>query len=228
MQRGARDPSESLWRADRRALTVGLVLTITLVGFEALAISTVMPLVAQELGGLELYGWVFSAFFLGSLIGIVVVGGAIDRGGLAIPFGVGLGLFAIGLLAGGLAPSMAFLVRRPVRPGPGRRDHPADRVRGDRANAPRCASAADVRHAVDRLGDPRRRRAGPRRCRRGGHRLAVRLPRTPAAHRGRGPADARRPAADRGARRTSTKRVPPTRTAAGSRSRSRSPLARDS
>jgi len=105
-----RDREDSLWRPDRRALTLGLVLTITLVGFEALAITTVMPIVAKELGGLELYGWVFSAFFLGSLIGIVVVGGAIDRGGLAIPFAVGLGLFGVGLLAGGLAPSMAVLV----------------------------------------------------------------------------------------------------------------------
>src|SRR5206468_3122401 len=74
--------SEGLWSARRRALTVGLVLTITLVAFEALAISTVMPVVARELGGLDLYGWVFSAFFLGNLVGIVVVGGLIDRGGL--------------------------------------------------------------------------------------------------------------------------------------------------
>jgi len=106
----AGDPKDSLWHPDRRALTLGLVLTITLVGFESLAISTVMPIVVRELGGLELYGWVFSAFFLGSLIGIVVVGGAIDRGGLAIPFALGLGLFAIGLLGGGLAPSMPILV----------------------------------------------------------------------------------------------------------------------
>ena len=69
-----------------------------------------MPIVAKELGDLELYGWVFSAFFLGSLIGIVVVGGAIDRGGLAVPFAIGLGLFAIGLLIGGLSPSMPILV----------------------------------------------------------------------------------------------------------------------
>jgi MFS family permease len=69
-----------------------------------------MPIVVQELGGLEWYGWVFSAFFLGSLIGIVVVGGLIDRGGLAVPFAVGLGLFGVGLLVGGLAPSMAVLV----------------------------------------------------------------------------------------------------------------------
>ncbi len=89
---------------------MGLVLTITLVAFEALAISTIMPRVARELNGLELYGWVFTSFLLGSLIGIVVVGSAIDRRGLALPFGLGLGLFAIGLLVGGLAPSMSVLV----------------------------------------------------------------------------------------------------------------------
>jgi len=99
-----------LWSRDRRALTVGLVLTITLVAFEALAISTVMPQVARELGGIELYGWVFSAFFLGSLVGIVVVGGVIDHRGLALPFAVGLGLFGVGLLVGGLATSMPLLV----------------------------------------------------------------------------------------------------------------------
>jgi MFS family permease len=102
--------SDGLWSPQRRSLTIGLVLTITLVAFEALAISTIMPKVARELDGLELYGWVFTAFLLGSLIGIVVVGGAIDRRGLALPFGLGLGLFAIGLLVGGLAPSMPVLV----------------------------------------------------------------------------------------------------------------------
>jgi MFS family permease len=99
-----------LFSPGRRALTAGLVMTITLVAFEALAVSTVMPLVARELGSLELYGWVFSAFFLGTLIGIVVVGGLIDRGGLVRPLAAGLVLFSIGLIVGGLAPSMAVLV----------------------------------------------------------------------------------------------------------------------
>jgi MFS family permease len=103
-------PDDGLWSPRRRALTVGLVLTITLVAFEALAVSTVMPIVAKELGGMQLYGWVFTSFFLGSLIGIAVVGGLIDRGGLGRPFAVGLGLFAIGLLVGGLAPTMEVLV----------------------------------------------------------------------------------------------------------------------
>lgn len=110
MQSVSRPPDDGLWSPHRRALTVGLVLTITLVAFEALAVSTVLPIVAKELGGMQLYGWVFTSFFLGSLIGIAVVGGLIDRGGLGRPFAVGLGLFAIGLLVGGLAPTMEVLV----------------------------------------------------------------------------------------------------------------------
>jgi MFS family permease len=101
---------DGLWSAGRRSLTVGLVLTITLVAFEALAVSTIMPIVADELRGIELYGWVFTAFMLGSLIGIVLVGGLIDRRGLGGPFAAGIGLFAIGLIVGGLAPSMPILV----------------------------------------------------------------------------------------------------------------------
>ena len=101
---------DGLWSPARRTLTGGLVLTITLVAFEALAISTVMPVVARELGGLDLYGWVFSAFLLGNLVGIVAVGGRIDRGGLIGPFLGGLLLFGIGLAIGGASPNMPILV----------------------------------------------------------------------------------------------------------------------
>ena len=94
----------------RRVLTTGLVLTITFVGFEALAVATVLPDVRRDLGGVALYGWVFSAFMLGSLIGIVVAGSRADALGPARPFVVALALFCIGLAAGGLAPSMIVLV----------------------------------------------------------------------------------------------------------------------
>jgi MFS family permease len=93
-----------------RGLTVGLVLNVTFVAFEALAIATIMPLVVDDLGGIALYGWVFSAFLLADLVGIVVAGELADRFGPALPFGAGLALFALGLLIGGLAPSMPVLV----------------------------------------------------------------------------------------------------------------------
>ncbi len=99
-----------LFSPELRSLTIGLVSTITVVALELLAIGTVMPKVADELGQLELYGWVFSGFFLGTLVGTVVAGGALDRMPLPRPFAVGLGLFALGLAIGGLAPSMPVLV----------------------------------------------------------------------------------------------------------------------
>ena len=101
---------EGLWAPPNRALTAGLVLAITFVAAEALAVVTVMPVVARDLGGLWLYGWVFSAFMLGSIIGIVAAGREADRHGPAIPFLAGLVLFSAGLAVAGLAPSMQILV----------------------------------------------------------------------------------------------------------------------
>lgn len=101
---------DGLWSAGRRALTIGLILNVTIVASEALAVGTILPIVAGDLGGIHLYGWVFSGFFLGTLLGIVVAGLMIDRGSLSRPFLMGIGLFSVGLLIGGLAPSMEILV----------------------------------------------------------------------------------------------------------------------
>lgn len=101
---------QGLWAPETRALTAGLVLTITFVASEALAVVTVMPVVARDLGGLSLYGWVFSAFMLGSVVGIVAAGREADRRGPAIPFVAGVVLFGAGLAIAGLAPSMEVLV----------------------------------------------------------------------------------------------------------------------
>jgi MFS family permease len=59
-----------------RLLTTGMVLIVTLVAFESMAVATVMPLVEDDLGDLWLYGWVFTAFFLGNLVGAVIAGSA--------------------------------------------------------------------------------------------------------------------------------------------------------
>ena len=101
---------DRLWSPQRRPLTVGLVLTITLVAAEALAVATAMPIVARELGGLELYGLVFSSFIASSLVGIVFAGLLIDRRGVVTPFLIGLVLFAIGLTIAGAAVSMPMLI----------------------------------------------------------------------------------------------------------------------
>jgi MFS family permease len=111
LREGARPPrTAELFAHEYRGLTLGLVSTITLVAFEALATSTILPLVKADLGHLDLYGWTFSAFFLANLIGIVIAGGMLDRLPIRRPFAAGLLLFAVGLGIAGLAPSMEVLV----------------------------------------------------------------------------------------------------------------------
>jgi MFS family permease len=111
--------TDGLWASERRALTAGLVLTITFVASEALAVVTIMPVVARDLGGLRLYGWVFSAFMLGTLIGIVAAGREADARGPIVPYIAGLVLFGSGLAIAGLAPSMQVLVAGRVLQGIG-------------------------------------------------------------------------------------------------------------
>ncbi len=108
IDRGA--PPARLGDPEHRLLLVGLVCLVTLVATEAMAISTVMPAVEDDLGDLWLYGWVFSAFYLGNLVGVVVGGRAVDRVAPVGPMAVGVSVFLVGLVVGGLAPSMSVLV----------------------------------------------------------------------------------------------------------------------
>ena len=103
-------PNVGLFSPAYRALTVGLVSIVTLVAFESLAVVTVMPEVEADLGGIAWYGWVTTAFFLGTMVGIVFAGGQADRHGLGRPYVIGLTLFAVGLTVAGFAPSMPVLV----------------------------------------------------------------------------------------------------------------------
>ena len=93
-----------------RALKVGLVAVVTLVAFESLAVITILPDIEADLGGIAWYGWVTTAFFLGTMIGIVFAGDQADRRGAGPPYVLGLILFAVGLVIGGLAPAMPVLV----------------------------------------------------------------------------------------------------------------------
>ena len=110
MSRTREPASTTSWDGHHRFLLVGVVCLVTVVALESMAISTVMPVVEDDLGDLWLYGWVFSAFYLGTLVGVVVGGRAVDRVRPIGPMMIGIAIFGAGLLVGGLAPSMAVLV----------------------------------------------------------------------------------------------------------------------
>jgi MFS family permease len=100
----------SVWSPERRLLTAGLVGLITAIAFEGMAVPTVLPATVDDLGGLDLYGWAFAAFWLTNLVGITLAGGDADRHGPTRAFLVGTGLFATGLLVSGTAPGMPAVI----------------------------------------------------------------------------------------------------------------------
>ena len=100
---------DGVWSRGRRQLTTGLVLTVTLFASEALAVAAIMPKVAEDLGRGG-YGAAFSAFFLGSVVGVLFGGPLADRFGAALPFAGAAVTFAAGLVVSGFAPTMAVLV----------------------------------------------------------------------------------------------------------------------
>ncbi|ADV68516.1 MFS transporter [Deinococcus maricopensis] len=108
--------TDGLFSPERRALTGGLLLGVLLIAFESMAVATVLPSVARDLQGLRLYGWSFSAFFMGFMLGTLALGGAGDRYGPRAPLLAALTLFALGLLVAGCAPNMpAFIAGRALQ-----------------------------------------------------------------------------------------------------------------
>ncbi len=102
-----------------RTVTIGMVALVALSAFEALAVTTAMPLVVDALGGLSLYAMAFAGPMASGLAGMVAGGTWSDRRGPVRPLYVGVGLFVVGLLLAGAATSMPMVVTGRVVQGLG-------------------------------------------------------------------------------------------------------------
>ncbi|SFS04193.1 Predicted arabinose efflux permease, MFS family [Microbacterium sp. cf046] len=101
---------ESIWGAGYRWVTVGAVSLVFLAAIQALAVTTVMPIVSADLQGETLYAVAFAGTLATSVIGMVAVGAWSDRSGPKAPLYAAVALFVIGLVVAGLASTMPFLV----------------------------------------------------------------------------------------------------------------------
>ena len=93
-----------------RWLSIGMFALILIAAFEVMAVTTIMPLVAEELDGESLFALAFSVPFAAGVVGMVVSGNWADRSGPLPPLIAAGVLFAIGLAIAGLAPNMEVLV----------------------------------------------------------------------------------------------------------------------
>jgi len=102
-----------------RLLTVALLALMTIIAFEAMAISTAMPSVARDLDAVRSYGLAFSLMLTAELLGIVLAGVWADRQGPLPSLFAGQALLAAGSAVAGLAQTFPMLLAGRVVAGLG-------------------------------------------------------------------------------------------------------------
>ncbi|MDA2935255.1 MFS transporter, partial [Acidobacteria bacterium AH-259-D05] len=94
----------------RRWITVGVMMGMFLAALEATAVVTAMPTVISSLGGLELYSWVYSVYFLTATVTVPLWGRLSDLYGRRLFYLAGIGFFVCGSALCGLSQSMVQLI----------------------------------------------------------------------------------------------------------------------
>jgi EmrB/QacA subfamily drug resistance transporter len=91
-------------------VTIGIMLSLFLASMESTVVATAMPTIVGQLGGLEHYSWVFSAFMLTSTTFVPLYGKLSDIYGRRRIYVIAMALFLIGSVMSGLATSMTQLI----------------------------------------------------------------------------------------------------------------------
>ena len=104
---------------DREATFRALLLAVFLAAAEATVVSTALPRIVADLGGLRLYGWAGSSYLLASTVTMPLFGRLADLHGRKPIFQIGLALFFAGSALCGWAFSFPMLLAGRVVQGLG-------------------------------------------------------------------------------------------------------------
>lgn len=96
-----------------------ILLAMFAIGMMQIILATAMPVIVAEIGGGTLYAWAFSSYMLASLFTIPLFSKLADIYGKKKFYLLGMGIFALGSLYGGLAPGMTHLIAARVIQGLG-------------------------------------------------------------------------------------------------------------
>ena len=94
----------------RRAVTAALILVTALASFESTVVSTAMPTIIGDLGGLPLYSWVFSIYLLTATVMMPIYGRLADIYGRRRVLLIAIAIFLAGAVTCGFARSMPQLI----------------------------------------------------------------------------------------------------------------------
>ncbi|WP_350347767.1 MFS transporter [Agromyces sp. G08B096] len=99
-----------VFSSPHRWLSLGMFALIFLAAFESLAVTTVMPLVADDLDGWSLFAVAFAMPLASGVVGMVIAGNWADRSGPFAPLVASAGVWLVGVLIAGTAVTMEMLV----------------------------------------------------------------------------------------------------------------------
>lgn len=114
-----RSARAELFGPERRTTTIGLLLLISMIAFEAMGVGTAMPAVVADLGVVALYAWPFVAFSAASVVATVLGGRWCDVAGPRLALLTAPTVFGAGLVVAGTATTMAQLLAGRVLQGLG-------------------------------------------------------------------------------------------------------------
>src|SRR5262245_28118021 len=100
-------------------VTEGIMLSLLMASMEGTVVSTAMPTIVGQLGGLAVYSWVFSAFMLASTTTVPIYGKLSDVYGRRPVYMVAMVFFLVGSFLCGKAQSMPQLIASRVVQGLG-------------------------------------------------------------------------------------------------------------
>jgi EmrB/QacA subfamily drug resistance transporter len=95
---------------NQRNVTIAVMIATFLAAIEGTIVSTAMPTIVSDLGGLHLISWVVSVYLLTSAVTTPIYGKLADLFGRKVVFSVGTILFLIGSVLSGLAQTMEQLI----------------------------------------------------------------------------------------------------------------------
>ena len=94
----------------RFPVVISVMLSTVMIAVEATIVSTAMPEIVAQLGGLQHYSWVFSAYLLAQTAATVIFGKIADLYGRRPAMYVGISIFLAGSLLCGAARSMPIMI----------------------------------------------------------------------------------------------------------------------
>src|SRR6267142_803709 len=97
-------------KTNRPLTVISLLLSLSMAAMEMTVVSTAMPTVVGDLGGIHHYSWVFTAYLLTSTVTVPLYGKLADLYGRKPVLLAGIGVFLVGSMASGLARSIGALI----------------------------------------------------------------------------------------------------------------------